>query len=287
MKKILIAVIIVTIGFQSCKTAEKDVTKEDNKALNAILENYYQDKMKYFPIDATFAGENKYNNLLPNYLDDAVIGQIKAFFTKYKNEIAKFDDADLSNNDKMSKALLTWECNINLEGYNYHEELLPINQFQSIPLTIGQLAGGTSAQPFKSVKDYENWLERLSAFNNWVISAQARMKEGVKKGYVLPKTLTEKVMPQIANLANPDIKNNIFYSPLKLFPANFSAADKEMLTASYTKLIGEQLLPSLKSLHDYIATDYLKASRASSGISAITNGTAYYNFLIKNIRLPI
>ncbi|MGK4566164.1 DUF885 domain-containing protein [Flavobacterium sp. 3HN19-14] len=283
MKKIIIAVIVLAIGFQSCKKEGKDATKEvkeDNKELAAILENYYQEKMKYYPIDATFAGENKFNNLLPNTLDDAVIAEIKSFFTKYKNEISKFDDADLSANDKMSKALLSWECNINLEGFTFHEEYLPINQFQSLPLMIGQLAGGTSAQPFKTVKDYENWLERLSGFNNWVISAKARMKEGVAKGYVLPKALTEKVIPQIGDLAK-DGQSNIFYSPLHAFPADFSKADKDRLTVDYTKLLTEKLLPSLKSLHDYIASDYLKASRTSSGISGITNGIAYYNFLVK------
>src|SRR6187402_197519 len=98
---------------------------------------------------------------------------------------------------------------------------------------------------------------------------------------MLPKALTEKMIPQIADLAESNSQKNIFYSPLKMFPADFSTADKDRLTAAYTKMIGEKLLPSLQSLHDYVATDYLKSSRATSGISAITNGAAYYNFLIK------
>ncbi|WP_026703465.1 DUF885 domain-containing protein [Flavobacterium soli] len=282
MKKIMLAVCVLAISFQSCKQENTPgQTENENKELSTILENYYQERLKLYPIDATFAGDERYNNILPNNLSDAYIAEVKAFYQKYKTEIAKFDTDKLSQNDKLSKAILEWECDINLEGFDYHEELLPINQFQSFPLMIGQLASGSSAQPFKTVKDYQNWLQRLDAFNNWIISAEARMKEGVAKGYVLPKALTEKVIPQIKDLANPDLKSNLFYSPLNNFPKSFAAADKKALTDDYTKLISEKLIPSLTSLHNYIKTDYLKASRTSTGISAVPDGEKYYNYLIK------
>ncbi len=278
----MLAVCVLAISFQSCKQENTPgQTENENKELSTLLENYYQERLKLYPIDATFAGDERYNNILPNNLSDAYIAEAKAFYQKYKTEIDKFDADKLSENDKLSKAILEWECNMNLEAFDYREELLPINQFQSFPLMVGQLASGSSAQPFKTVKDYKNWLQRLDAFNNWIISAEARMKEGVAKGYVLPKALTEKVIPQIKDLANPDLKSNLFYSPLNNFPKSFAAADKKTLTDSYTKLISEKLIPSLTSLHNYIKTDYLKASRTSTGISAMPDGEKYYNYLIK------
>jgi len=282
MKKIILTVCIFAFIFQSCKQENTaGQTQNENKELNTLLENYHQERLKLYPIDATFAGDERYNNILPNSLSNDYIAETKAFYQKYKTELAKFDSSKLSENDKLSKSILEWECNINLEGFNYHEELLPINQFSSFPLVIGQLASGSSAQPFKTVKDYQNWLQRLEAFNDWIISAEARMKEGVSKGYVLPKTLTEKVIPQIKDLANADVKNNLFYSPLNNFPKSFSEADKKTLTEDYTKLISQKLLPSLTSLHQYISTDYLKASRTTTGISAIPDGEKYYSYLIK------
>lgn len=282
MKKIILAACVLAISFQSCKQ-ENTVgqTENENKELKAVLENYYENRLKLYPIDATFAGDERYNNILPNTLGDAYISEIKAFYEKYKKELTKFDSEKLSENDKLSKSILEWECNINLEGLNFREELLPINQFQSFPLTIGQLASGSSAQPFKTIKDYKNWLQRLNAFNDWIVTAEARMREGVAKGYVLPKALTEKVIPQIKDLANADLKNNLFYSPLKNFPKSFSETDKKTLTNDYTKVISEKLIPSLTSLHNYLKTDYLKASRTSTGIAAIPDGEKYYNFLIK------
>lgn len=278
MKKLILLICFISFSLQSCK---QESTKKENTELKTFLENYYQERLKLFPMEATMAGDNRYNNLLPNNLDEKQIAKVKAFFTKYKNELAKFEDNDLSENDKLSKAILAWECDNNLEGLAFHDDLMPINQFQGMHLTIGQFASGSSAQPFKTVKDYENWLERLTAFNDWVISAEAKMKEGVSKGYVLPKALTLKVIPQLKDLAKED-KSHLFYAPLNNFPKEFTTEEKKKITEDYTKLITEKLVPSLKNLYNYVSTDYLAKSRSTSGISAIPNGKAYYKHLIKN-----
>ncbi|WP_026978913.1 DUF885 domain-containing protein [Flavobacterium tegetincola] len=282
MKKIILAICLFTFTLQSCKqTNTKGVTHNKNEALHKVFEQYYQERLALNPIEATFAGETKFNNLFPNTLSDDYLAKNKAFFEKYKKAMTQFDTAKLSGSDQLSKSILEWECNITLEGFQFREELMPINQFQSVPLMMGQLASGSSAQPFKTVKDYNNWLQRLNGFNDWIISAEARMKEGVALGYVLPEALTLRVIPQIKDLANADLKSNLFYSPLRQFPATFSDADKKKLTDDYSKMIVEKLLPSLTSLHHYISSDYLTASRKSTGINGITDGDKYYNYLIR------
>jgi uncharacterized protein (DUF885 family) len=282
MKKIILTCCLFTLTLLSCKqTNTKGVTENKNAALHEVLEQYYQERMVLYPIESTFAGETKFNHLFPNTLSDDYLAKNKAFFEKYKKAMMQFDSAKLSESDKLSKSILEWECDLTLEGFQYREELLPINQFQSVPLMVGQLASGSSAQPFKTVEDYDNWLQRLEGFNEWVISAEARMKEGVEKGYVLPKALTVRVIPQIKDLANPDLKNNLFYSPLKLFPTNFSESDKKKITNDYSKMIVEKLIPSLTNLHQYIKTDYLAASRKTSGINDIPDGEKYYNYLVR------
>jgi len=282
MKKIILIFCLFALTFQSCKqTNTKGVTENKNAALHEVFEEYYQERMALYPIEATFAGETKFNHLFPNTLSDDYLAKNKAFFEKYKKAMMQFDSAKLSESDKLSKSILEWECDITLEGFQFREELMPINQFQSVPLMVGQLASGSSAQPFKTVEDYNNWLQRLDGFNDWVVSAEARMKEGVEKGYVLPKALTVRVIPQIKDLANADLKNNLFYSPLKQFPTDFSAADKQKITADYSKVISEKLIPSLTSLHQYIKTDYLAASRKTTGINDIPDGEKYYNYLVR------
>jgi len=281
MKKYILLLCVVAASLQSCQKDAKKTETGQNKDIAKITEDYYQERLRLYPLEATSAGDERYNNLLPNTLSDAYIKQAKDFFTKYKEQISAFKDEGLSENDRISKDLLLWECNINLEQAGFKEELMPINQFWSPILTIAQYAGGTSIQPFKTVKDYNNWLQRLEGFNTWLITAQERMKEGVAKGYVLPKSLTTKVVPQLKDMATDDVKKHLFYSPVNAFPASFTDAEKKDLTEKYTAIISQKLIPSFKSLYNYVSTDYLAASRATSGISGITNGDKYYQHLIK------
>lgn len=279
MKKTFLLLFALTTILQSC--AKKETITTDNKELSETLQNYYEERMKLFPMEATMAGDSLYNNILPNTLSDDYAKQVKDFFGKYKTAMESYKDENLSENDKLSVALLKWECEINLEQWDFKENLTPLNQFTSLALTIGQFASGSSAQPFKTVKDYNNWLQRLDAFNDWLITAEKRMKEGVSKGYVLPKSLTVKLLPQLKDLAETDLNNHLFYSPVKAFPKNFTDAEKKDLTEKFAKVLSEKLLPSFKSLYNYTNTDYLAASRTTSGISAIPDGAKYYKHLIK------
>jgi uncharacterized protein (DUF885 family) len=280
MKKIPVLLFSALVAFTSC--VKKDQAAESNKKLNDLLEQYHEGSLKLYPLNATMAGDSRYNNIFVNTLDEKYIQEQKNFFTKYKNEIAAFKDDELNDNDRISKQVLTFECSKNLDQLGFREDLMPITQFYSMPLTMAQQASGTSAQPFKTVKDYSDWLQRLEGFNGWLQMAIPKMKEGVSKGYVLPKALTLKVIPQLKDMTGTNVQEHLFYSPVKMFPASFTDAEKKDLTDKYTAIISQKLIPAFTNLYNYVSTDYLAASRATSGINGITDGDKYYKALIKN-----
>src|SRR5690606_29631015 len=166
-----------------------------------------------FPVEATLAGDTRYNDLLPNSISEEYIAEVKAFFSGYKDKLSAIDKNTLNENDQMSYDILLWECNIGIEGSSFKDHLMPINQFWSMPLLIGQLASGESFQPFKTVKDYDNWLARLDAYIVWCDTAIANMRKGIREGYVIPKSLTAKVIPQMADLDHGPVTEHLFYGP--------------------------------------------------------------------------
>ncbi|MFT5791696.1 MAG: hypothetical protein ACI9LI_001034, partial [Saprospiraceae bacterium] len=194
MKKILLFSLVLTLTFTSCEKGEKKTTTQ---AFNELLSNYNEESYKLFPLNATFAGDNRYNDQLPNDLTDEFKDNLKLFYSDTKNSLSKFNDVDLSDSEKMSKAVLTWDCDINLERLNFREDLTPINQMWTMNLMFGQLASGSGAQPFKTVEDYNNWLKRVDSYLDWMNSTEERMKEGIELGHVLPKSLIKKVIPQL------------------------------------------------------------------------------------------
>lgn len=283
MKKI-IAIACLALMIVACKDDAKETsTKEKNVTaeFNSLLENYYEDGLKLNPLTATSAGDNRYNDLFPNILSDDYQAKAKAYYTKYNEKLKTFSDSNLSDNEKMTKAIVKWECDINLEAFNFRGDLRPIDQMWSPHLTVGQLASGASFQPFKTVEDYNNWLKRLDGYVDWLHSAEAKMKEGIKLGHTLPKPLVTKVLPQLEAGAITDLDKHLFYSPIKNFPKDFSDEDKKTLTNAYTKKLTKKVIPAYKSLLDFMSTDYMEAARTSTGISDIPDGENLYAYMIK------
>ncbi len=282
MKKIFLFSLILSITLTSCEKEAEKIDKEAiSNSFNELLDNYNEESYKLFPLNATFAGDNRFNDQLPNDLSDEFRTKLKAFYTDTKNNLAAFNDADLSDSEKMSKAVLTWDCDINIERLGFREDLTPINQMWTMNLMFGQLASGAGAQPFATVEDYNNWLKRVDNYLDWMISTEERMKEGIKLGHVLPKSLIKKVIPQLKSLTGDVLEDHLFYQPIKNLPEGFSDEEKDNLTDSYTDMVLNKIVPAYKKLHAFMSTDYLAAGRTTSGIDDTPNGEAYYNHQIK------
>jgi len=286
MKKYFYIIIGSLMMLSSCKTEKKEASDEVLNfvlpSIDQVFESYHQGVLKLNPLQATSAGDNRYNDILPIDISTEYIKKIRAFYKVYKDSLAMYGDALLTKEEKLSKDILNWELNQALKGLTFRTELTPINQMFSLPLTIGQLGSGSSSQPFKTVKDYQNWLKRLERFTAWCDTAQVNMKKGIKEGYVLPKTLIDKVIPQIEKLAKGKTEQSLFFLPIKQIPSSFSKEDKKELTTAYTVIIENKVNPALTSLSTFIKNEYLEAGRSSSGISAIPNGKSFYDYLIKN-----
>ncbi len=281
MKKIFV-VAIIAASLSACKqSGTTGSTTGDNKDLAKVFNDYYQDRLKLYPIEATFAGDNRYNDLLPNDGSDAFIQQAKGLYTGYLDKVKQFKREDLSEADQLSYDIFVYEAQVNLDRFNYHFEYMPFDQFNALPITMGQFGSGSGTQPFKTVKDYDNWLKRISAFAIWADTAIANFNKGIKAGIVLPKTLVVKMLPQMQSFVVTDPTKSLFYGPITKLPKDFSDADKKRLTDAYQKAIMGTLVPTYKKLGDYLKNEYLPKARATSGLSALPDGAAMYAYCVK------
>ena len=278
MKKITLALILVTALF-ACK--QNSNTTEANKSFAALTELYYQEGLKQSPLNATVIGDERYNDLLPNDGSIAMMEEYKKFNQRFLDSIKNYDRASLSANDQLSYDVLKDQLEMNIEGTKFHFEYLPFNQMNSLPLIIAQFGSGTGAQPFKKVKDYEDWLKRVDAFSVWADTAIGNLKLGIQAGIVFPKSLVVKMIPQMQSMVVTDAKKSLFYGPINLIPASFSAADKDRLTKAYQASILNVIVPTYKKLGDFLQNEYLPKARTSSGLSSVPSGLEMYTYQVK------
>jgi len=282
MKKTTLIHLLVLVTLFSCNQAVKQNNVEENTVnINQLLSNYYEERLPLFPFEATAIADNRYNDQLPCDISDSYREKLKAFYKKHLDAISACDRSKLKGQDILSYDVFKREMEMQLEGLNFNDNLMPMNQFWSMPLTFGQLGSGSGNQPFKTAKDYDDFLGRVKGFYAWTDTAIANMKRGMAQGSVLPKILAERILPQMQAMVVKDVKESVFYTPIKNIPDSMPANDKARITAAYEKAITEEIIPSYKKLHDFIKNEYIPKCQTMAGISNIPNGKAYYAYLAK------
>ncbi len=262
---------IVLLGFSVLGNAADRATD-----LNALYAEFWEENLKPNPLTATYAGDPRYNGELPNTLSLDFEEATRAFHQKYLDRARDIGADGLNGQDLLSYQIFTLNRESALENFKYPERLLPINQFYNFANTFAQLGSGTSAQPFVTVKDYDDWLKRAARIPVVIDQAIVNMREGMKAGIVEPRVLMEKVLPQLDANAVDEVEKSIFWGPVTKMPAEFSAADRERLTIAFRKLITTQLNPAYRKLRVFIADEYLPKTRATFGKGALPGGAEWY-----------
>lgn len=285
MKKLGIVLFLIIL-FGSCKEKLNDPAENlevnpltSNTQLSEIFKDYHEGELKIDPISATRAGDTRYNDRFVNVLNDSVKDGIKLFYTAYLEKVSHFADQDLNETELLSKRILEWECTQNIKRLSL-PDYTPIDQMWSVNLVMGQFASGASAQPFKTVQDYENWLKRVDEYLVWFASARYKMEEGIKNGYVLPKSLIVKVIPQMEAMAKEDLENHLYYTPVKLLPESFTEEEKTKLKNDYRSMVLKKIVPAHRDMVKFLKNVYLPAGRGTSGFGSLPEGDRIYQTMI-------
>ncbi len=273
--KTIVILILVSLLLVNCKLEEKPVD------FKKLTENYFDEKNALNPLDATQNGQYKYNDQLQFEMTDSFRKKQGDFFDKYESELATINFEKLSDEEKNSYDIIKWEVSVGKDLLQQNTNLMPIHQFWGTHLTLGQFAGAESAQPFKTVNDYKNFGKRMEIYSVWIDSAMVYMKKGIEKGMVLPKSLTVKMIPQFEDMLTPNVEDNLFYTSIKKMPSSFSNAQKDELTKQYTATINTKLIPQFKKMTEFLKSDYLPASRTTSGIGSLSSGENIYKIYVK------
>jgi len=263
--------------------AAADSAAAESRKLNAVFEEYFEESLKLDPLLATSIGDPRYNDRLEISIAPQWRARAERVARDYLARVRQIDRGLLTGQDLLSCEIFIAARERDIEGFRYPAHLIPLNQFESMPNSFAQLGSGSGQQPFKTVKDYEDFLQRVDRFVAWTDQAIANMREGVAKGYTLPRVLAERVLPQLQSHVVARAKDSLYWGPVTNLPASFDAADRERLTAAYRAAIETKIVPSYRRLHDFMRDEYLPRCRRSVGLDALPDGKAWYEYNVRSI----
>ncbi|PPK85648.1 uncharacterized protein (DUF885 family) [Neolewinella xylanilytica] len=278
-------IVLLCLAFFACESDPPETERETDApaeaAFEALLTSYQEGRLQLNPLEATMLGDDRYNDRLPNSLTDEYKAESRGFYQDYLNQLNQVDRSVLGATDQVSYDVLKWELNIALQGADFATQLLPLDQFTGPHLMIGQLASGAGAQPFETVEDYDNWLARAEDFAVMMDTARVNMERGAARGYLLPRSLALKLLPQLESLAAEPVEEHLFFGPANRIPDTFPTEERERLQGAFRGMVGQRMIPLFTDLATYVREEYVPQARETSGIDALPKGEAYYNYLIK------
>ena len=251
--------------------------------LGRVVDDYFEDLLRLNPMLATSIGDPRYNDRYVVGIAPGVRAEREKFERDYLARIQQVDRNALPEADRLTYDIFKSGREREIAGYRFRDDLIPLNQFYSVANSFAQLGSGTGMQPFKTVKDYEDFLKRMDGFVAWTDQAIVNMREGVRLGYTLPRVLTERVLPQLDAHIVARAEDSLYWGPVRKLPEGFAPADRERLTAAYRAAIETKIVPSYRKLRDYMRDEYLPSCRTTVGMDALPDGKAWYEYRVREI----
>ncbi|MBI3229678.1 MAG: DUF885 domain-containing protein [Burkholderiales bacterium] len=198
---------------QNRSTQSVAATSKASQHFAKLADRYYEEGARFEPLQATFNGDNRFDDQLGMAIAAPVRAKHFAFLHQVQTQLQRIARANLSAADQLSYDCLSAELQKSLAFEPFPEHLLPIAQMDS--------------------------------------------------------------------LAEASLEKSDFYAPIRNLPITFSQSDKAQLTQAYKHTITKQILPALKDFTVFLEKDYLPASRATAGLGALPNGSAWYKAAIQ------
>ena len=289
---LIVLAALVTVGCgdpaprsaQSNTSAAQAALKASNPTaakLFAISEEYYDQYLELNPLTATAEGDHRFDARFGDYVSPTWMADSLAIEQNALERLAAVDPKNLAGEDLVTYEAFKRGRELNIEGYRYPTELLPLHQFSNLPSQFAMLGSGNGIHPFHNAQDYYNFLSRMDGFVAWVDQSINNMRSGVTKGIVQPRVVVERTIPQLAAQLVDDPKKSIFWRPVLNFPAGISVADRQRILKVYEERIGKKVIPAYRRLHDFLQADYLPHARATIGMSDLPNGASWYAYLVR------
>jgi uncharacterized protein (DUF885 family) len=250
--------------------------------LYRIVETWFDQYLALNPIQASQLGDHRFDDRFGDYASPSWLADSLGIDQEALERLATVNPRQLTDEDLITYEAFKLQRETSVRGYRYPSELLAVHQFGNWATVFAQLASGGGAHPFRTARDYENFLGRMDGFAAWSEQAINNLRAGVTKGVVLPRVVVQRTLPQLEGFARmEDPRETPFWAPLRQFPDAVSAAQRERLEQAWEAKLRTRVLPAYRRLHDYLAQEYLPRARATVSWAELPGGDAWYAYLAR------
>jgi uncharacterized protein (DUF885 family) len=274
MRKLATIVIGLLLAATSLSAAELSASDLDKrrKALSDLLNEQWEYSLRQSPEYASFLGDKRYNALSSD-VSAAAVAKEAAQTRRFLARIEAIGTAGFSEQETINRQLMAQNLRNSLESVALHEWEMPVNQMGGIHLDSAQFPGLLS---FTSVKDYDDYLQRMHNLPRQFSDTIDVMRRGMRERLMPPKFLLGKVAGQAQDIAAQAPEESPFAQPLKKFPDAVPENERTRIRAAYLDAIRTEVLPAYAKFAAFVRDEYAPKGREDVGMWSLPDGVHRY-----------
>lgn len=267
--KIVLTTLLVSMSSACYANASSEFT--------TLLDEHWEWQLAASPTMASQLGDRRYNDQWPDQNLQA-IEQRHDDIREFLRRAYAIDRKDLSIDNQLNYELFRRQLEDTVDAYQFNNHLMPFSHRGGVQ----NLDNLTNSLRLTTVEDFEDWLARISKIDDVIEQTIALAEKGRKSGYMAPKILMQRIPNQLSRQVVEIATASPLFMAFENMPDSISAADRERLRADAMEIIEDKVLPAYRKLDRYFNRKYLPAARESVGLSALPNGTAAYEYLVRS-----
>jgi len=242
-----------------------------------LLDEHWEWQMSNSPVWASSLGDRRYND---QWSDQslAAIEQRHVETREFLRRVYAIDKKTLSTDDQLNYELFRRQLQESVDEHQFNAHLMPFAHrggIQNPENVVNRLR-------LTTVEDYDDWLARVQKLGDVIDQEIKLAEEGRKRGVMPPKILLQRIPDQLALQVVEFAGESPLFKVFETLPESFSASDRERLRAAATDALEDEVLPAYRKLDRYFNQKYLPAARDSIGLSALPNGSVWYEHLARS-----
>ncbi len=195
--------------------------------------------------------------------------------------MAEFDALELNRSDSLSRDIIAWTLDHQIEGGPWLWHDYPVNQLMAIHnLLPGFMTG---QHPLRDDADVDFYLQRLAQFPAAFAGTVEVVQHRVERGVVPPRFAIEKTLRDsrafisVAAAENPLVSEIISAAERS---GSISTERQARLAEELGRAVAVHVYPAYQLLIDYLE-QLLEHSDSNDGVWRLPDGDAYYRWLLR------
>jgi uncharacterized protein (DUF885 family) len=171
---------------------------------------------------------------------------------------------------------------LNYDVYRPQIEILAANQrFRDFEMPANSDTafwtnlGYTARRPFRTLRDYRNWLAQMHDIPRYFHEQMDEMRAGLKRGFTPPRVTMDGRDTSITAVTEAAPDASLFYTPFREMPG-IPAAEQAGLRAQAVETIRNIVQPAYGELLKFMRNEYLPGTRTTLAAQDLPDGKRYY-----------